>query len=90
MYVRGEGVPLDYAEAARLFKKSADQGNPEAQLSLGLLYYNGWGVEQNREEAINWCLMAVDQGDEKAKLVLTSMLKHAKGRQAAGEVVAVK
>jgi TPR repeat protein len=90
MYVRGDGVQLDYKEALHWFKRSSDQGHPQALMSLGLLYYNGWGVRQDHEEALKLCLLAADKGDDTAKKVLGSMLKHRKGRIASGEGLASK
>jgi uncharacterized protein len=43
MYVRGEGVPEDYAEAARWYAKAADGGNVNAQSQLGHMYTIGRG-----------------------------------------------
>lgn len=37
----------NYAEAAKHLKKLAEMGNPEAQYSLGMMYYTGQGVPQN-------------------------------------------
>jgi TPR repeat protein len=90
MYVRGEGVSRDYSQALKWFRRSAELGNPQAQMSLGLLYFNGWGVAKDRDEAVKWCRKAADQGDEQAALVLSSMIKHTKGRETAEEKVAVK
>jgi TPR repeat protein len=37
MYANGDGVPQDFAEAAKWFRKAADQGDTEAQSNLKLL-----------------------------------------------------
>ncbi|MGA3098963.1 MAG: hypothetical protein ABSF25_21105 [Bryobacteraceae bacterium] len=37
-YYRGQGVPQDYAEAAKWYRKAAEQGEAVAQHSLGTLY----------------------------------------------------
>ena len=34
----------DYAEAAKWYRKAADQGRAKAQLSLGMMYFVGKGV----------------------------------------------
>jgi TPR repeat protein len=44
MYAEGQGVPQDHAEAARWYRKAADQGNALAQFGLGLMYDQGHGV----------------------------------------------
>lgn len=38
MYYRGQGVLQHFSEAARWFRKAADQGDPLAQKNLGVLY----------------------------------------------------
>ena len=37
MYAKGEGVPQDYAEAMKWFRKAAEQGHAEAQHNLGVM-----------------------------------------------------
>ena len=37
-YFHGEGVPKDFSEAARLFRKAAEQGHAYAQYRLGIMY----------------------------------------------------
>src|SRR5215472_6965852 len=44
LFFGGRGVPQDYAEAAKWFRKAADQGNADAQYGLGLLYFKGLAV----------------------------------------------
>jgi hypothetical protein len=71
MYYYGRGVPSDYAEAARWYRKAAEQGYARAQYDLGYMYFYGRGVSQDRKEANRWFAKAADQGDERAKRVLT-------------------
>lgn len=59
-----------YTEAAEFYKRAAEQGNPEAQNRLGLLYHNGEGVTQDHAEAERWFRRAAAQGNEEAKLNL--------------------
>jgi len=40
-YSQGKGVPQNYAEAMKWFRRAADQDNSEAQLNLGILYESG-------------------------------------------------
>ena len=51
-------------------QKKAEQGDAEAQFDLGLLYYNGEGVEQSRTKAAEWCRLAAEQGHAKAQFNL--------------------
>ena len=48
------------------YKLSAEQGNPDAQYSLGYCYESGKGVKQNIKEAKKWYTKAAKQGDEQA------------------------
>ena len=43
--------------------KAAAQGDDDAQTSIGDLYYNGNGVEQDYEEAMKWYQKAAAQGN---------------------------
>ena len=69
-YAEGQGVPQSWAEAARWFRKSAEQGNAEAQCGLGVCYAEGNGVGQSRTEAVRWFRKAAEQGDAEAQAVL--------------------
>ena len=59
MYEQGEGAPQNYAEAAKWYRKAADQGNDTAQESLGSLYEQGQGVPQNYIWAHMWFNLAI-------------------------------
>jgi uncharacterized protein len=52
MYERGDGVPLNYAEAVKWYRRAADQGDPIGQQNLGLMYDLGRGVPRNLLEAL--------------------------------------
>ncbi len=54
MYLEGEGVPSDGAEAARWFRLAAEQGLAGSQTTLAMMYEEGRGVEKNLEEARRW------------------------------------
>jgi hypothetical protein len=62
MYETGEGVPRDYAAAAKWYRRAADQGLPQAEQRLGNLLLNGRGVSQNLAEAVRWLGKAAAQG----------------------------
>ena len=68
----------DYARAARLIRKSADQRYAKAETALGLLYENGLGVTKSYVEAMKWIRRAADQGNPVAQNELGVM--YAKGR----------
>src|SRR4249920_2865258 len=44
----------DYATALKLFRSLAEQGSPDAQFQLGILYRTGWGVPKDYSEAFKW------------------------------------
>ncbi len=57
-------------EAAMWYRKSAEQGNTEAMLCLGLCYAQGMGVPQDLAEAVRLYRKAAEYGDAKAQLTL--------------------
>lgn len=73
IYEKGQGVSLDYAEAAQWYRKAADKGNSAAQYRLGRLFERGQGVEESREEAIKWYKKSAKQGYVDAKQALKRM-----------------
>ena len=59
IYIMGQGVPKNDAEAAKWFRFAADQGYAPAQYNLGVLFGSGWGVPQNYGEAAKWYRLAL-------------------------------
>lgn len=66
MYRHGLGVPQDFQEAVKWYRKAADQGNAEAQFRLGMLYEFGRGVPRDFVQAAKWYEKAAAQGNAKA------------------------
>ena len=52
----------DYATALREWKPLAEQGNADAQYSLGLMYANGHGDLKDYKTAVKWWKLAAKQG----------------------------
>ena len=52
MYLNGQGVRQDYAEAVKWSRRAADQGNAAAQLNLGFMYEKSQDVQQDSPEAV--------------------------------------
>jgi TPR repeat protein len=52
----------DYAKAAAILSPLAQNGNPEAQASMGYLYEIGRGVPQDFTQAAIWYRRAAEQG----------------------------
>jgi TPR repeat protein len=62
MYIKGQGVPQDYALGMRWMRIAAGKGLADAQNEVGILYQRGWGGERNEAEAMKWFRLAADQG----------------------------
>ncbi len=57
----------DYTTAMSEWKPLAEQGNADAQHSVGLLYGKGRGVPENNKTAAKWHRLAAEQGLAKAQ-----------------------
>lgn len=79
VYYKGEGVPQDYAEAARWYRLAADQGLAESQHMLGVMYDRGDGMPQDFSKAIKWYREAADQGFAPAQYDLGSQYATGEG-----------
>ena len=44
------------------YRKAAEQGSTDAQIFLGEMYENGWGVDKNDSTAVQWYREAAEQG----------------------------
>jgi TPR repeat protein len=62
IYAKGYGVDQDYKEAAKWYRKAAEQGHSWGQYNLGGMYANGFGVDQDYIEAYKWVLLAEMNG----------------------------
>jgi TPR repeat protein len=60
----------DYAAALRLLRPLAENGNPDAQINLGNMYFDGNGVPQDNAESVKWYLLAADHGSADAQIAL--------------------
>jgi uncharacterized protein len=63
MYLLGQGVPQDYAQAVAWYRKAAEQGFADGQLFLGGVYENGLGVPQDYVRAHMWFNLAGASGN---------------------------
>jgi len=78
MYIRGLGVPPDYAEGSVWLRRASDQGFAPAQTALGLMFEQGQGMPVNQAEAAEWYRRAADQGYAEAQHKLG--MQYAEGR----------
>lgn len=60
-------VTQDLAEAAKWYRKLAEQGFAPAQFKVGWMYQVGKGVDQDRDEAVRWYRKAVENGNLEAR-----------------------
>lgn len=60
----------DFAEALRLWRPPAEEGNAIAQFWIGHMYRTGRGVEKDMEEAIKWFRRAAAQQEPMAEYIL--------------------
>ena len=70
-YDKGEGVVKDHAEAAKWYRKAAEQNDADAQYNLAICYERGDGVAEDWVEAYKWLLLAARQGHEAPKEHMT-------------------
>ena len=76
-YENGDGVAMDCTEAARWYRRAADQNHADAQFNLALLLEGGIGVRQDYAAAALWRRIAANGGDPKSAedTVLLNQLK---------------
>jgi TPR repeat protein len=46
MYSLGDGVPQNYTEAVKWYRKAAEQGHVPSQSNLGEMYFHGQGIQK--------------------------------------------
>ena len=69
----------NYTEAAKWYRKAAEQGYADAQCDLGYLYDQGLGVTKNYTEAVKWYRKAAEQGSKTAQCNLGYMYEEGLG-----------
>ena len=75
-YDDGYGFPEDKKEAAKWYRKAAEQGLALAQTNPGVCYDNGDGVPDDDEEAFKWWKKAAEQGDAVDRVIELPKLCH--------------
>ena len=70
-YDKGAGVVKDHAEAAKWYRKAAEQNYVDAQYNLGLCYYLADAGTEDWAEVYKWLSLAARQGHESAKNYIT-------------------
>ena len=69
----------DYATAATIFRKLAEQGNAKAQYWLGIMYFKGRGVPQDHAQSFAWFRKAAERGHDIAQFELGIMYDRGPG-----------
>ncbi|HKR36465.1 MAG TPA: caspase family protein [Steroidobacteraceae bacterium] len=81
----GEYVAYDRANletALKFWMESAQQGDPEAQVTVGEIYERGLGAQPNYEAALIWYKKAADQGYSRALFNLGTLYEQGLGVEA--------
>src|ERR1022692_4899660 len=63
IYLTGDGVAKDDAEALKWLRKAADEDNAAGERYLAEMYFKGRGVPADNAEAAKWLRLAAEQGD---------------------------
>ena len=75
MYLNGYGLAMNDRLALDWWQRASDQGYTDASFSIAMLYSLGEGqVEKNMDKAVEYYLMAVEDGHEDANMIIRSML----------------
>ena len=69
----------DYEAALSLWMPLAETGNSSAQVSIGLMYNQGHGIAQDRDEAVKWYTLASEQAHVPATWRLAMLYYHGSG-----------
>jgi len=71
----------DFEKAVAIWRPLAEAGDPRAETYMGLMYDNGYGVPQDRVEALRWFSRAAGRGYADAQYHLAFMYHHGRGVQ---------
>jgi len=75
----GKDVSQDFTKALKRYRKAAEQGEINAQYSLGTIYYVGKDVPQDYAEAFKWYRKAAEIGLADAQFFLGAMYYNGEG-----------
>ena len=71
--IKGLGTDKDVDEGLKLLQQSAEKGNASAQFSLGYEYEHDESIEQNKEKALKYYLLASQSGHIKAIMAAANL-----------------
>lgn len=79
MYHDGQGVRLDYNQAAFWLIKAAELGSSSAQHNIGIMYFKGQGITQDYNQAAYWITKSAEQGVAESQGILGLMYYNGEG-----------
>jgi len=65
-----EGTANSFSQAGQWYQKAAEQGHALAQFNLGVMYFRGQGLAQDRKMASIWINRSAERGDPAAQYML--------------------
>lgn len=69
-YQGSDDVLINKAEAAKWWRLSADQGQPDAESALGDMYYKGDFLIQDHKESFKWYLRSAMHGNSNSVIAV--------------------
>jgi TPR repeat protein len=69
----------DYATAFSEWSESAQRGDRQSQVRLGLMYFRGEGIARDEAKAAAWYRKAAEQGFAPAQIMLGVLEKNGRG-----------
>ena len=88
MSALGHGMERDFQEAAKWYRRAAEQGDADAQYNLGVMYdraeslpasARSRGIAQDYGEAARWYRLSADQGNADAQFNLGILYSNGQG-----------
>lgn len=79
MYFQGLTVPVDKDKARALYEMSAEKGNVEAMVRLGIMHMTGDGAEQDYLEAAKYFDRAANRGNADGMYLLATLYSRGLG-----------
>jgi uncharacterized protein len=74
MYEWGYGVLQNYPQALKWYNLSAEQGNVDSQINLGIIYANGFAdVRKDYAKALKWYRLSAEQGNALGQSILAGL-----------------
>lgn len=70
----------DFAEAYCVMRPLAESGDIEAQYNIGWMYHNGYGLRVDDRKALEWWVLASEQGHTEASFSIGMLYSLGEGR----------